>query len=357
MQGLSLAEGIAGKGHRTAIGAVSGSPLERAASSKGLAVEPLPGTAIMRPSRLRRLLADTRWDILHLHDLDSLKAVRRIPFERASILSVSGDVRYGNRVMPGRLSLAGVTSFWAVSEWVWSALVRGGIDEERISVIHTAVDLERFTMSTDERRSTRSEVRPALGLGAADFVVGSVMSPAAAAGMSDLVEAVRMIRSGESPPGEDRVRLLVVGDGQGGRAVGSWKKLAARAGLQGEARFTGWREDVRDLMATMDVYVHPATGGSGFPVSLREAMALEIPVVATDLMGMREIIENGVHGLIAPVGDAAALARNILRMHRDGEFARTTAHKGRLKVKRYGVQAMVDRAEELYLRLIRTSGK
>jgi len=125
------------------------------------------------------------------------------------------------------------------------------------------------------------------------------------------------------------------------------------AGMGDAVIFTGWRDDVPGLLAAMDVYVHAARSGTGFPVPLREAMAVGVPVVATDLTGMREILDNGKHGLIAPAGDAAAMALSIMRLRRDPAFAAQLGKAGHLKVQRYGVQAMVDRAEELYFRLIR----
>ena len=159
-----------------------------------------------------------------------------------------------------------------------------------------------------------------------------------------------MIRAKVTPPGDETMRLVVVGEGPHRAAL---EEAVRTRGLEDSVLFTGWREDVPRLLTAFDLYVHPAVGGGAFPVAMREAMAMTVPVVATDLTGIREIIDNGKHGLIVAAADPAALALNIMKCRRDPGMARRMGQAGSLKVQRYGVQAMVDRTEEVYFRLAR----
>ena len=353
MQTLALAQGLAAKGHRQAIAAPAGSPIVLRAGQAGVEVRELPAGLAGRLLSLRRVVAAELWSTIHLHDVTALKDLGRACVWREiprRVLTVRGDVAYGDRVLPAGTPMGKVDHFAAVSEWVWSALVRAGVEEERISVVHTAVDLARFTKTPAQMQQLRSQSRADLGIGQDTYAVGTLLRLIEGKGAEHLIEAIRMIRAKETPPGDETMRLVIVGDGPGRSSL----EAAARSrGLGDSVLFTGWRDDVDTLLAAFDLYAHPAVTGSAFPVAMREAMAMTVPVVATDLMGIREIIDNGKHGLIVPAADPGALALNIMKCRRDLEMSRRMGRAGGLKVQRYGLQAMVDRTEEVYFRLIR----
>ncbi|HEY3176388.1 MAG TPA: glycosyltransferase family 4 protein [Candidatus Polarisedimenticolia bacterium] len=353
MQAEALATGLAAKGHHPVVAALAGSTLARRAEGMGIELFPLPSGWAARLAALRRLIGLHPWDVAHLHDAAALKELRWASLGvkgPPGVLTVRGDVRYGDRVLPAGTPVGRVARFIAVSEWVWSALVRAGISEERIAVIHTAVDLARFTVAPAVMRGLREASRGALGLGASDFVAGTVVSLRKEKGIADLIEAGRRIREGWAPSSDGTFRLVIAGEGP---CRADLEAAVRRSGMADAVIFTGWRDEVLEVLAALDVFVHPALSGGAFPLSLREAMAMGVPVVATDLMGIREIIDNGKHGLIAPAADPEGLALNIMRLQRDPAFARELGRSGSLKVQRYGVQAMVDRTEELYFRLVR----
>jgi len=350
---LALVKGLSAKGHHVVLAAQTSSPLLDSATRAGIETAEWKSDLLGRLPGLRRVAGQGAFDIIHLHDARHLKAAAPPRSETARarvVLAVGGDVDYADRVLPRGAPLDAVDQFFAVSEWTWSALVRSGIDESRIAVIHTAVDLDRFRAAPEDLPRRRAEARRALGLTGDHFVVGCVLRPGRRQGVEMLIEAARGIRAGSPPPGEQRIRLLIAGE-SGDRA--HLERLARGGGMEDACVFTGWRDDMPELMTAMDLFAHPEVGGNGFPVALREAMAMAVPVVATDLTGIREIIDNGKHGLIVPPGDPAALALNVMRLRRDPAFAAQLGKAGHLKVQRYGVQAMVDRAEELYFRLIR----
>src|SRR6185436_19693353 len=87
--------------------------------------------------------------------------------------------------------------------------------------------------------------------------------------------------------------------------------LAARLGLEGRVLFAGFRDDLPDLYAALDLFALASISGEGSPAVLKEAMAAGIPVVSSSPDGVEEIIEDARHGLLTPPGDAAAMAAGI----------------------------------------------
>jgi len=342
-QVMALAAGLKAKRHDVVLAARAGSPMATRAAGEGVAVAPLPrGPGALWS--LRRLLATgPPWNILHAHDPAALRALGWAGGGAGArrVLTVGGDIGYGRRAAPPG-ARRGDLQLFAVSEWVWSSLVRAGVPEERIAVVHTGIDPDRFRPPDAARRR---EARERLAIEPDDLAVGSVMHLTRSSGAATLVEAMRRMRGRLTQGG---MALILIGDGPERARL---DESCAQGGVAGF--LPGEREDVPALLAAADVYVHPAAKGDGFPIALREAMAMALPVVATDLMGIREIIDNGKHGLIVPGEDPEALALNILRLQRDPEYARRLGKAGSLKVQRYSLRSMIDRTEELYFRLIR----
>jgi len=127
----------------------------------------------------------------------------------------------------------------------------------------------------------------------------------------------------------------------GGKLLGRLRGQAADRGLADRVRFLGPQPQERmiELLRRADLVVQPSirlrTGKmEGIPVALMEAMAMALPVVATDLSGVPELVEHGVNGLLAPPGDAAALATAMRRILEDPERGAAFGRAGRHKVMR-----------------------
>jgi glycosyltransferase involved in cell wall biosynthesis len=110
----------------------------------------------------------------------------------------------------------------------------------------------------------------------------------------------------------------------------------------------GFRTDVADLLRASDVFVLPSLA-EGFALSLIEALAAGLPVVATRVGGAPEVIENGVNGYLVPPGDPAALARAVVEILGQGDPVHAQMVKAaRVTAARYSVDAMADRMFALY---------
>jgi glycosyltransferase involved in cell wall biosynthesis len=130
---------------------------------------------------------------------------------------------------------------------------------------------------------------------------------------------------------------------------------AEALGLSAQVRFLGWRDDVAAIMAITDVSVL-ASMYEGLPYTLLEAMAAARPVVATDVAGSLEVVEEGQTGFLVPPRDAAALADRIGRLLGDDRLRREMGQAGRNRLeKHFLIEVMVRQVEAVYDDLI--SGK
>jgi glycosyltransferase involved in cell wall biosynthesis len=149
---------------------------------------------------------------------------------------------------------------------------------------------------------------------------------------------------------DPRVRFAVVGDGPLRPRL---ERLAAEAGLKEKVHFLGWRRGMRRVYDRLDVLVL-TSDNEGLPYALLEAMSMGLPVVATRVGGIPDVLEDGVQGFLVPRGDAEAVGSAILRILEDGELARRMGQRGRERVREMqdpGPQARALR--DLYAALLR----
>lgn len=225
----------------------------------------------------------------------------------------------------------------AVSEAVRESLIAEGMPRERIALIYNGIDVERF-----RQEAARSDARASLGLGSAP-VVGTVGRLEAEKGHRCFLEAAARIKK-EYP---DAV-FLVVGDGS---LAGDLKEQARNLGLEERVVFTGFREDVPQLMAAMDVLVVPSlTEAFGF--SLVEGMCLGRPCVASSVGGIKEIAEDGRTALLAAPGDAGETAEKVLYLLRNKSAASEMGERAALEVeRRFSARVMTDSITVLYYQI------
>lgn len=191
--------------------------------------------------------------------------------------------------------------------------------EAKLTTIYSGHDLGTLT----PRRSV-AEVRHALALQDAWPIVGSVGRLTEAKALHYLIEAVGGLR--ETYP---RIRLILVGDGPLRPAL---EAAAERVGCASAVAFLGERNDVPDLLSVFDVYAM-SSRYEGVGRAMTEAMLYGLPVVATDVGGVSELVVDGQTGLVRPPHDPAALAAAIDQMASDRELAVRLGAAGREKAR------------------------
>ena len=203
-------------------------------------------------------------------------------------------------------------------------------------MIPSGVDTERFAPTAVDRAAAKR----ALGLPEGAPAIGTVGRLEARKGTRTLIEALARL---DGAIGD--AHLVVAGDGPLREELAG---LAARLGVADRVRLLGNRDDVRDVLAALDVFALPSLT-EGMSNALLEAMAMALPLVATAVGGNPEVVTDAEHGLLVPPGDPEPLARAIGRLLANREDgARMGAAARRRVEERYGARAMVRELEGVY---------
>jgi glycosyltransferase involved in cell wall biosynthesis len=224
----------------------------------------------------------------------------------------------------------------AVSSEIQDALLRWGGRRDRIQVLLNGVDAAEFRRTAD----AASRIRSSLGIGPEDVVLGAVGRLERQKRFDLLLETAAILLSRRP-----QLRLLLVGEGS---LRGGLQAQARRLGIDHRCRFLGNRRDMADLYQAMDVFVQ-TSDYEGTPTVLLEAMALEVPVVATAAGGTGELLEHGVHGLLVPRRDPLATAAAVEHTlaNREATARRVAAARRRVE-NDLSIDARTRKLEQLY---------
>jgi glycosyltransferase involved in cell wall biosynthesis len=307
--------------------------------------------------RLARLLRQEGIQILHTN-LSRADWVGRLAARMAGTPVVVSTIRNLHREMYraefGGLAAAlgpridrwtgrWTNAFIALSEDVHERLLAEGHPPERIWRIPNSVDLDGLDLF-ERRPRMKSQV---LGLSETTSVVGTVAVFKEQKGFPYLIEAAALIRRGR--PG---VRFVVVGSGPKESEIA---RLVAEHGVASAFVFVGQQTDIRPYLACMDVFVLPSLW-EGMPRALMEAMGAGIPAVGTAVSGIRDLIEDGVTGLLVPPRDPSGLAGAVLRLLADPTHAQSLAAKARERIReRHSAEVSAVQHATLYAALLRRS--
>jgi glycosyltransferase involved in cell wall biosynthesis len=237
-----------------------------------------------------------------------------------------------------RMLAARTDALIAVSAEIRDDLLRLGIGRpSQWHVIPLGVDVAVV------EGADRSAARAALGLPDSAPVIGIVGRLVPIKGHDTFIRAARLV-SLEVP---DAV-FVVAGDGE---LRHSLEREAGR--LLGErVRFLGWHEDVRTLYASLDVVVLTSRN-EGTPMSLLEAAAASRPVVATKVGGVRDVVRDGMTGILVAPGDDGGIAAGVIRLLQRQDRGRAIGEEARRWVtERFAVERVADRTIDLYRELL-----
>jgi sugar transferase (PEP-CTERM/EpsH1 system associated) len=215
------------------------------------------------------------------------------------------------------------------------------IAPRKIALIKNGVDTERF--------GTQPGGTSASPWQAGDFVIGTVARVQDVKHHKGLVQAFIELRA-LLPQHAGRLRLSIIGDGPLLPAI---KAQVAAAGLDEVVWLPGARSDIAALMHSFSLFALPSLA-EGTPVSLLEAMACGLPVVASNVGGIPEVIQDGEQGSLVKVADSTALAAAIARYVEDSALAARHGRAARERIEqRYSMSAMLSAYTGLYDTLCR----
>ena len=209
-----------------------------------------------------------------------------------------------------------------------------GVPADRVVAIGPGLDTARFHPNV-----SGAGVRAELGLRGP--AVGLVANIRGSKGHAYFLEAARVVLA-ERPD----ARFLIVGDGVGFDDV---QRRVKEMGLGPRVVMTGFRRDVPEIMAALDVLVLPSLKSEAMSQVIPQALAVGTPVVGTAVGGTPELVRDGETGRLVPPADAPALAAAILDLLRDPERARALARRGQtLVLARHSIDAAMARTLEVY---------
>lgn len=210
--------------------------------------------------------------------------------------------------------------------------------EDKIAVVKNGISLEALRSS-----QSPDSIKAELGVGE-EPVVGTVAKLRAVKGVRYFVEAAAMIHARHPS-----AKFLVVGDGPEREKLHS---LASRLGLNGHIIFAGARDDARDLLGLLDVFVLPSLS-EGMPWAVLEAMAVGLPVVATRVGGVPELVDDGRTGYLVEPRDAESISDNACKLIDDPHAMKRLGSAGRKRAETdFALDKMRRDTEELYVRLM-----
>jgi sugar transferase (PEP-CTERM/EpsH1 system associated) len=262
--------------------------------------------------RLARFLKQHAVDIVHAHQYTPFfqSMLSRLSYRGVPIVFTEHgrhhpDSRSLKRVAVNRLLSQRSDRFVAVGQSVRQALIDNeGLAARRVEVIYNGVDQKPFraVRNTASRKSVRSE----LNVPDDEFLVIQVARLNPLKDHLTAVESIAKLVDKKIP-----VRLILVGEGETQSEI---ERTIDQLGLTRNVQLLGTRQDIPELLSAADAFLLSSIS-EGIPLTIIEAMAAGIPVVATDVGGNSEVIENGRTGLLCSAKDSSFMAQQLTELY------------------------------------------
>lgn len=339
-----LCEGLAAGGHRVTLVCHRDGILRHRMKHGPVTVKSLPSFGEIDPRGilgLARIISRGRFDLMHMHSsrahtmgalAAALVGFRPLVVSRRSRHSTRRDPinrwKYGN----------GIDRVVAISRAVRRSLLESGFDPEEVDLVPSGIVPPRRV------EGARESVVGEFELPADAELLVCVANLVALKGHRTLIRAVALLATRR--PG---LRVLLAG---GGPLRGELEALGRECGAERNLLFCGFRNDIDRLLSAADVAVCPSLT-EGLGLSILDALAMELPVAASEVGGIPEIITHEKTGLLVPPGEPAPLAEAVERLLDDREAAARMGREGRQVVlQKFSVRSMVEGTETIYRRLL-----
>jgi glycosyltransferase involved in cell wall biosynthesis len=349
-QMFQAATGLQERGHDVTIVSRPGSLLETESEAAGVRFRGLPFrhqfdlTSIIG---MRRLVRELRPDVIHVHKgkahAIALAATLRAPVGAFVVnRGVSFPLDLWNR---GKYRTSRVDRVVTVCQQIKDVIVNTGkLPPEKVDVVYAGTDVNVFDPARLDRRAFRREKNIA-----GDRYLIAQVGMRDWKGWKELIDAVA-----EVARRHDRVHLILIGNIAVAPEVREYARLR---GVEDRVTPVEYRADMPNVFASCDLVVDASWAGTGITGTIREAMALEKPVIATTAGGNDELITSPEVGWLIPMRDHGALVRAIEEVIGNPERAAAVGRNARRHViKGYSKDLRIDRLEDLYSSILRSKG-
>jgi glycosyltransferase involved in cell wall biosynthesis len=348
-QALLLCREIRKRGYAVTLVAQPGSPLHEKAAAENIPVLPVEvkgETHFGASWKISRAMKREGCALAHFHDAHAVsvggRAARRagVPIR---VVSRRVDFPLKQNPFSRRKYGRDIDVIVAISEGVKDVLLKGGIPADRIEIVPSGIDFTPFAEVSD-----RTFLRREFGFADDDYLVGIVAHLEGHKGHKYLIEAARLLK-----PRAPKMKFIIVGKG------------SLELDLEEQTRdlhvddlvfFLGFREDVPRILASLDLFVL-SSYLEGLGTSIMDAMASRLPVVATMVGGIPEVVKDGETGILVLPRDAIALADAIERLYKDRALGRRLGRQGYEAVhQKFSAEAMAARIISLYEKIAARKG-
>ncbi|WNC16549.1 glycosyltransferase [Brevibacillus brevis] len=232
----------------------------------------------------------------------------------------------------------------AISEALAAILREQGVPARDISVIYNGMDLSPYRQSAT-RAADRARLRAEWGIAEDAFLFGTVARFVPVKGLPVLVDAfAELVQGMQTPPS-----LVLVGDGPERARL---EQQVRERGLEALVRFAGFRQDIPACLNACDAFVH-SSFYEGLGYTIIEAMASEVPVVASNVGGVKEFVFDEQTGLVVDPGDHAALSKAMARLQQSADLRQSMVKQAVEKVESsFTIEEMTKQIVSLYRQLL-----
>jgi len=347
---LDEALGMATRGHEVIVAVPKGSQMASLAQQKQMSVEL---TASRKTSWIN--LVSTYLQIIRRHRIEIVNTHGSLDSWTASVASRLSSLK--PIIIRTRHKSTPISQTWR-HQWLYKHLPHGvmttsesirgeivdrqGLNPGRTIAVPTGVDLRQFNVAAVDHDGCRSE----MNIGQGNVVLGTVAFLRDYKGLHLCLDVVRILKK-EFPS----LVYLIVGDGPEERNL---RAKTQNLGLTHDVRFLSFRRDIPRLLASMNVFILPSIGGEGVPQAVTQAMAMGVPVVATSIGGIPEVVIHEETGMLAPANNVEALTDCIRVVLNDMALRNKMISKAQaLVTQSYSLDTMLDAVEQFYGEIFR----
>ena len=343
-QSLFLARELQKKSYPFKLYVQPGSPLHKKALEDDLPVVPLKmrgETDAWAILRLAYGMKRHKCRLVHFHDAHSVavgSAAASLAKVPVRVISRNVDFPIKKNLLSQMKYTKNIDVIIAVSHGIKKVLVDGGIAPSLVKVIPDGIDYSPF-----EEAASSQYLRQELDFEPEDFLVGIVAHLADHKGHKYLIKATEILK--EKAP---QIKVIIVGEGPLRMEL---DRLVKQTHVEDIVFFLGFREDVPHILASLDLFVL-SSYLEGMGSSILDAMASRLPVVATKVGGIPEVVVNGETGLLVPPRSPAALAKAILKIYKDRGLGSRLGQRGYEVVhQKFSAEAMAAKVIREYERI------
>lgn len=341
-QVLYIMEGLAQRGVENLLACPPGAHIAQPARASARVFElPMKGDLDFGlVGRLRRLIAAEQPDLVHIHSRRGADLWGGLAARQAGVPCVlSRRVDNPEPRWLVKLKYRLYDHVITISEGIRQVLLAEGLAPEKVSCVRSSVDPTPYLIAYDP-----AGFKAALGLPPDALLVGTVAQLIPRKGHRHLLAALPAVLQRHP-----KLQVLIFGRGP---LEAELRQAISDQGLAEHVRLLGFRDDLPALLGCLDLLVHPADM-EGLGVSLLQASAARVPIIATRAGGMPEAVRDGLNGLLIEPGDVAGLAAAMNRLLDDAPLRQTMGQAGRqLVIDEFSIDAMCEGNLAVYRRLL-----